>query len=84
MVFADKDLALKAAKRVKGSRFKGFKCETEAQQFSRLTAESAFQSPKKLPKEVQLNFDSLNHPKCELNSHCRRFWPVKIAPTTII
>lgn len=52
LVFADKDLALKTAKKYTGSRFKVFKSEQDAKVFSRLTAESAFQSPRRPSKEV--------------------------------
>ncbi|XP_045205829.2 uncharacterized protein LOC123558022 [Mercenaria mercenaria] len=51
LVFADKDLALKTAKKYTGSRFKVFKSEQDAKVFSRLTAESAFQSPRRPSKE---------------------------------
>lgn len=51
LVFADKDLALKTAKRYAGSRFKVFKSEQDAKVFSRLKAESAFQSPRRPSKE---------------------------------
>ena len=46
-MFSDKDLALKTAKKVKGSRFKVFKTQLEAEEFSKLTAEN---TPMKLLK----------------------------------
>ena len=52
LVFSDKDLALKTAKRVKGSRFKVFKSVQEAEDFSRLNAEHTFSSPMKAPKVI--------------------------------
>ena len=49
-MFSDKDLALKTAKKVKGSRFKVFKSQLEAEEFSKLTAENTFSSPLKVSK----------------------------------
>lgn len=50
LVFSDKDLALKTAKKVKGSRFKVFRSQKDAEEFSKLTAEHTFNSPMKVPK----------------------------------
>lgn len=57
LVFSDRNLALKTAKKVKGSRFKVFKSQKEAEEFSKLTAEHTFSSPMKLTKQEDSSKD---------------------------
>ena len=52
LVFSDKKEALQLAKKIKGTRFKVFKTEAEAYQFTKLTTETPVKSPRKPPDEV--------------------------------
>lgn len=54
LVFSDKDQALKLAKKFKGSRFKAFKSEQEARQYTTMTAEVVFASPRRPSAEVRV------------------------------
>ena len=60
LVFSDRDLALKTAKKVKGSRFKVFKLQKDAEEFSKLTAEHIFSSPLKVTKVREQHSSSHN------------------------